>query len=163
VKVALYIGTHDKDDALTRIGWAATRAVQKGKFRSVTHVEAILEEHADWSVTIGSASLRDGGVRTKTVKLNPEHWLIFDVPSWDVERSKAWFVEHDGDKYDWRGAFVTWLPATWNRLFEWFCNDAIGASQRMVDSHIFGPSQFAAIVASFGCDVTQEFFNSRGQ
>lgn len=161
MKVALYIGTHAKDDALTRIGWAVTRAVQKGKFRRCTHVEAILEEHADGLVTIGSASLRDGGVRTKTVKLNPEHWLIFDVPSWDVLRAQVWFVEHDGEGYDSRGAFVTWLPATWNRDDEWFCNEAVGASVGMVDPDIYGPSHFAATAASFGSNVTEEFFNAR--
>jgi hypothetical protein len=161
MKIACFIGDHAKDDALTRIGWAATRAVQKGSLQEVTHVEAILEEHADGLVTMASASLRDDGVRTKTVKLNPEHWLIYDVPSWDVGQSKAWFVEHDGERYDWRGAFVTWLPATWNRDDEWFCNEAVGASVGMVDPDIFGPSEFAAIVASFGREVTEEFFSAR--
>jgi hypothetical protein len=161
MKIALYIGTHAKDDALTRIGWAATRVVQKGKFRRVTHVEAILEEHADGSVTIGSASLRDGGVRTKTVKLTQEHWLIYDVPVWDVEQSRLWFVEHAGESYDWRGAFVTWLPATWDDEKAWFCNESVAASVGMVDPDIFGPSGFAAVAASFGRDVTEEFFNAR--
>lgn len=163
MKAAFYIGDHAKDDALTRIGWAATRIVQKGIYRRVTHVEAILEEHEDGSVTIGSASLRDGGVRTKTVKLDPAHWIIIDVPAWDVERARLWFAEHAGERYDWRGAFVTWLPATWDRPKEWFCNEAVGASVGMVDPDISGPSQFASTAASFGRDVTQEFFNSRGQ
>lgn len=71
MRVACFIGDHAKDDLLTRIGWVGTRLVQKGSFQRVTHVEAILEEHEDGQVTIGSASLRDGGVRVKTVKLHP--------------------------------------------------------------------------------------------
>lgn len=161
MKIAAFIGDHAKDDALTRIGWAGTRIVQKGSFQRVTHVEAILEEHAYGLVTIGSASLRDGGVRVKTVKLNPDHWIIIDVPSWDAQQSQRWFADHAGEAYDWRGAFVTWLPATWNKLKEWFCNDAVGASGGMVDPHIFGPAQFASICLSFGRDVTKEFFETR--
>ena len=159
MKIACYIGTHAKDDLLTRIGWAGTRLVQKGSFRRVTHVEAILEEHADGSITIGSASLRDGGVRVKTVKLNPDHWIIIDVPSWDVAKARLWFVDHAGQAYDWRGAFVTWLPATWDREDQWFCNEAVGASVGVVDPDIHGPSQFASMALSFGRDVTKEFFS----
>lgn len=161
MKIACFIGDHAKDDLLTRIGWAGTRLVQKGSFRRVTHVEAILEEHEDGSVTIGSASLRDGGVRVKTVKLNPDHWIIIDVPSWDVQQSQRWFADHAGQKYDWRGAFVTWLPATWDREKQWFCNESVADSVGVVDPDIQGPSQFASMALSFGRDVTKEFFNSR--
>lgn len=159
--IACYIGDHAKDDLLTRIGWAVTRLVQKGSLQRVTHVEAVLQEHEDGSVTIGSASLRDGGVRVKTVKLNPDHWIIIDVPSWDVLRAQQWFADHAGEAYDWRGAFVTWLPATWDRKKQWFCNESVAASVGVVDPDIQGPSQFASMALSFGRDVTKEFFNSR--
>ncbi len=161
MKIACFIGDHAKDDLLTRIGWAGTRLVQKGSFRRVTHVEAILEEHPDGKVTIGSASLRDGGVRVKTVKLNPDHWIIIDVPSWDVQQSQRWFVKNAGKKYDKRGAFVSWLPFTWDAEDEYFCNEAVGASVDMVDPDIHGPSEFASICLSFGRDVTKEFFSAR--
>lgn len=161
MKIACYIGAHAKDDLLTRIGWAVTRFVQKGSFRRVTHVEAILEEHPDGKVTIGSASLRDEGVRVKTAQLDPMHWIIIDVPAWDVAKSQLWFAEHAGEAYDWRGAFVTWLPATWDREDQWFCNEAVGASVGVVDPDIHGPSQFASMALSFGRDVTKEFFSAR--
>ena len=161
MKIACFIGDHAKDDILTRIGWAGTRIVQKGSFQRVTHVEAILEEHDDGTVTIGSASLRDGGVRVKTVKLNPDHWIIIDVPSWDVQQAQRWFADHAGEGYDWRGAFVSWLPFTWNREKEHFCNEAVGESVDMVDPDIYGPSEFASTALSFGKDVTKEFFSAR--
>lgn len=72
MKIALYIGNHTKDNPSVRLGWWLTRLVQKGEFSDVTHVEAILAEHEDGSVTIGSASIRDGGVRTKRCTLAPE-------------------------------------------------------------------------------------------
>lgn len=164
MRIALYIGDHKGDAPHVRLGWWVTRLVQKGKYKQVTHVEAILDEHEDGTVTIGSASLRDGGVRTKErVRLNPRHWLIADVPQWDVESAREWFIEHDGEPYDWRGAFATCMPFSWDILGQWFCNGATGASGGLQDSEKFGPAQFAAICFSFGRDVTEEFFKTREQ
>jgi hypothetical protein len=56
MKCALYIGTHDKDDWLARVGWYITRHTQKGAYGHVKHCEAIHAEHTDGSVTIASAS-----------------------------------------------------------------------------------------------------------
>lgn len=146
--VALYIGDHTKDDPSVRLGWWLTRLVQKGDYKQVTHVEAILAEHEDGSVTIGSASLREEGVRTKRCHLTPGHWDIVDVPQWDAAEAAKWFEEHKGDHYDWRGAFVTWLPFMWGEDDEWFCNEAVAASVGFKCPEIFGPSQFAAICHS---------------
>lgn len=156
---AHFIGNHDKDTLLVRAGWAITRSVQRGTYANVTHCEAIHAEHDDGTVTIASASLRDGGVRTKRVKLNPAHWLIVDVPAWDVQQSIDWFAFNDGVRYDLRGALATVL------LFGhdengYFCNEAVG-SPFMRDPAIFGPAQFASLCMSFGRDVTAEFFTSR--
>jgi hypothetical protein len=148
VKIALFIGNHTKDTPSVRLGWWLTRLVQKGDYRNVTHVEAILAEHEDGSVTIGSASLRDGGVRMKKCHLNPEHWDIVDVPQWDAEKANQWFIEHDGEPYDWRGAFASCMPFSWGEWDEWFCNGAVGASVGLKCPEIFGPSQFAAICHS---------------
>jgi len=54
------------------------------------------------------------------------NWMIVDVPQWDVAESAAWFAEHDGELYDYRGALATLLPGKGvsNR---WFCNEALGA------------------------------------
>jgi hypothetical protein len=162
MKVACYIGDHAKDDILTRIGWALTRLVQKGKYRHVTHTEAILAEHADGTVDIGSASLRDGGVRTKrNVRLNPKHWLIADVPQWPVEDTIAWFIEHDGEDYDRRGAFASWLPIMWQMLKEWFCSECLAAIAKLATPSLYGPALFADIAFSQGRDVTAEFFAAR--
>ena len=148
MKVALYIGDHSKDDMTARIGWWFNRLVQKGTYANVTHVEAILKDWSDGSVTIGSASIRDGGIRTKTCKLNPDHWMVVDVPQWDAEKAKLWFEEHNGEPYDWRGALASCMPFQWRRKNEWFCNEAVAASVGFKCPEIFGPSQFAAICYS---------------
>lgn len=80
MKIACYIGSHKKDRFSVCLGWMLVRFVQRGRFSHVTHVEAVLAEHEDGTFDIGSASLRDGGVRVKyRTFLAPENWLIFDV------------------------------------------------------------------------------------
>ena len=68
---AHYIGDHRQDALSVRAGWWLTRLVQFGEFSHVTHSEAISCENLDGSVSIGSASVRDKGVRVKTTHLNP--------------------------------------------------------------------------------------------
>ena len=148
MRIALYIGNHTKDTPGVRLGWWLTRLVQKGTYSNVTHVEAILAEHEDGSVTIGSSSVREGGVRIKRCHLTPEHWIIVDVPRWSAETAKQWFEKHDGEPYDWRGAFASCMPFQWGESKQWFCNGAVGAAVGLDSPEIFGPAQFTAICHS---------------
>lgn len=162
MKIACYIGNHAGDTPLVRAGWAITRMVQKGPHADVTHTEAILDEHADGAVDIGSSSLRDKGVRIKEhVRLTPGNWRIFDVPKWDRQDALEWFIEHKGEPYDTRGAFASWLPIVWHWIKRWFCSEAVAASAGMKAPNTYGPALLAAIAEHFGRDVTAEFFKSR--
>lgn len=152
--VAHYIGAHRGDDLLARIGWAAVRAVQRGPWRRVTHVEAIHEVHEDGTCTIASSSLRDGGVRDKRVRLTPGHWLIVDVPQWDVRASVDLLEDTRGMPYDWRGAGATVLPLRQSPA-GYFCTEWVAAPYLRAP-HLFGPAQLAAITLSLGHDVTAE-------
>lgn len=147
MKVALYIGSHRGDKWHIRFISYLIRLAQKGNLGNVTHVEAILAEHDDGTVTIASSSKRDGGVRSKRVKLDPNNWIIVDVPQWSLDSSIEWFEKHYGDKYDWRGAAATVLPGK-GKQNQWFCNEAVGASVGLVEPDTFGPHQFAAIAIS---------------
>ena len=145
-----------------RLGWALTRLVQWGKFARVTHSEAILFEFADGSVLIASSSARDGGVREKVARLNPEHWIIFEVPGWDVQKSCAWFNALKGLPYSWIGALKAGMPIlsflpSGNGAF---CNQAVGAAH-MGGSDLFTPAEFATICIDIGTDATAEFFARR--
>ena len=160
MKTALYIGNHGGDTLKVRAGWAATRLVQRGIYQRVTHTEVIHDELTDGSVDIASSSIREKGVRTKTARLTAGNWLIVDVPSWSLNQSKDWFVEHDGEKYDLRGALATVLPGS-QYLDRWYCNEACAASVGIVEPQLFGPAQYAAIAMSLGRDVTEDFFRGR--
>lgn len=156
MKVAHYIGDHAKDGYMTRLGWSLTRLAQKGEFGTVTHAEAIHTEHSDGSVTIASASLRDNGVRSKRVVLDPEHWIISDIHEWKVEDSKALLARTDRQPYNWRGAIALFLPGTPIKG-TWFCNQWV-SEPYLKASATFSPSQLAAICFSIGADVTVDFF-----
>ena len=150
MKVALYIGDHKADTWDVRLGWFLTRLVQKGTYSNVTHCEAILDENPDGSVTIASASIRDGfKVRTKeNVILTPGNWLIKDRTEWDVAKAEAWFIEHDGEPYDWLGAGTCWLFIVFNLPGHWFCNAADGAAVGMKNPEKKMPCEFAEEVMS---------------
>ena len=160
MKTALYIGNHSGDTLPVRAGWALTRLVQRGIYQRVTHTEMIHDELPDGSVVIASASLRDGGVRAKTARLTAGNWLIVDVPSWSVNQSKDWFVEHDKELYDLRGALATVLPGS-QYADRWFCCEADLASVGFQEPQLFGPAQYTAIAMSLGRDVTDDFFKGR--
>ena len=159
MKIAHYIGNHAADTLAVRAGWWITRKVQKGAYSGTTHCEAIHAEHADGTVTIASASLRDQGVRDKHVRLNFAHWRIVDVPIWDVRQSIDLLGRTRGAKYDLGGAIATVFIGSQNAA-KWFCNEWV-AHPFVRSSATFGPHQFHAVTLSIGRDVTLDFFGSR--
>jgi len=159
MKIALYTGDHAADTLPVRAGWWITRKVQKGPHSGTTHVEAIHAEHGDGSVTIASSSIRDKGVRDKQVRLNPAHWRIVNVLTWNVQESITLLAQTRGAGYDMRGAIATAFIGSQDST-RWFCNEWVGAPF-LNASATFGPHQFHAVALSLGRDVTKDFFKSR--
>lgn len=142
-----YVGDHAQDSLAVRLGWAATRLVQRGQFARVTHVEGYYGADDQGRSIIASASLRDGGVRVKPASLTREHWLAAEVPCWDAKRSLAFILPHVGEKYDTRGALAT-VFLSGQDGDRWFCNEIVGASVGLISPDIFGPAQFFALALS---------------
>lgn len=57
-----------------------------------------------------SSSVRDGGVRAKTIALTSGKWVVRDVPTADADLALARFAERKGMGYDWPGALAWGLP-----------------------------------------------------
>jgi len=142
-----YVGNHAQDTLAVRLGWAATRLVQRGQFARVTHVEGYYPTYAEGHACIASASLRDGGVRVKYAELTPENWVAIDVPCWDAKSSLDFILAHVGEKYDLRGAVAT-VFLSGQDADRWFCNEIVGASVGLVSPDTFGPAQFMAVALS---------------
>ena len=142
-----YVGSHAKDGLLARLGWAITRLVQRGAFARVTHVEAYYGKDQEGLSVIGSSSLRDGGVRIKHTRLDPNKWVAVDVPCWDAARSMVFIQDRQNSRYDWRGAVAT-VFLNGQDANRWFCNEIVGASVGLVSPGTFGPAQFMAVALS---------------
>ncbi len=142
-----YVGNHAQDTLAVRLGWAATRLVQRGQFARVTHVEGYYGAVAEGRAYIASASLRDGGVRAKYATLDPANWVAIDVPCWDAKNSLDFILAHVGELYDMRGAVAT-VFLSGQDGDRWFCNELLGASVGLVSPEIFGPAQFLALALS---------------
>jgi len=142
-----YVGNHAQDSLAVRLGWAATRLVQRGQFARVTHVEGYYGANDAGQAIIASASLRDGGVRVKSAELTRENWVAIDVPCWNAKTSLAFILPHVGEKYDLRGAVAT-VFLSGEDADRWFCNEILGASVGLISPDTFGPAQFMAIALS---------------
>jgi len=165
--IALYIGGHANDRLSVRLGRWLTLVTQKGGSR-VTHAEAIVQEHADGAVDLASATLRKEapggktGVRIKKhVRLQPGNWRIVDVPQINAAAVQWWFILHEGDGYDARGAFASVLPIWWSSKGKFFCYQAVCTSAGIAHGESFTGPSFEAMVLRFGQDVTDSFFSSR--
>lgn len=157
--VAHYIGSHTQDTLSVRIGWALTRYTQSGEYGHVTHSEAIHHLYQDGSILMASSSKRDGGVRAKQARLNPENWMIVDCPNWPVSASIDLLEKTEGQGYDLRGALATRLPGN-HQSDRWFCNEWVGFPF-VPASQTFGPHHFCALTLSQGKDITVQFFKER--
>lgn len=157
---AHYVGPA-KPGVLAYLGWWLIRLGQKAPYSACTHTEAIHEVHSDGSVTMASSSLMDKGVRRKTCKLNPAHWVIVDVPGWDVRDSVRYFEDAiaRGIKYDKRGALATMLPGK-ESASKVFCTESVLKPFHKA-AHYFAPAQGLAICLSQGIDATEAFFGGK--
>lgn len=147
--IAHYIGPA-KPGLLAWIGWHGIVLGQKAPYDRCTHTEAIHAVHDDGTVTIASSSIVDKGVRTKRVRLNPDHWIITDVPAWDVLASVEWFERAiaGGMRYDSRGALATLLPGRQDPA-RVFCTEAVLAPFVMAP-HYYTPAMGLALCLSLG-------------
>lgn len=96
-----------------------------------------------------SASFQDGGVRFKSMTLDPEMWDVMEVPGLDQEKIHAWFTEHAGEPYDVRG-LVNFIIPVGNNPNGWFCNEALGASLGLAEPWRLDPTGFARLCELLG-------------
>ena len=86
-----------------------------------SHVELAIYK-GDWRFDCYSSSPRDGGVREKTMALNPMNWDFIPV---DIEQAKIvdFYYETRGMKYDFLGAIGLVIPFLHQDKKKWFCSE----------------------------------------
>lgn len=131
--------------------WAArftdglTRILTRGRY-SHCELAVRLPETADGQeYECYSASLRDKGVRRKTMPLPSAKWDLIALPDSVGERLHGLWQETQGQGYDLPGAFgvVFGLPENRKR---WFCSEWVGKALGLAESWRFSPNDLAVIV-----------------
>lgn len=144
IYLALYKGR--RDGSGWRV-WCArftdwlTRILTRGQY-SHAEIAIRLPETAEYECY--SASLRDGGVRMKTMPLPSAKWDLIALPDSVGGRLEALWSQTQGQGYDLLGAFgvVFGLPENRRR---WFCSEWVGAALGLSESWRFSPNDLAVI------------------
>lgn len=148
IYLALYKGRRDGS------GWCVwcaratdwlIRALTRGQY---SHCEIAVREHPQASVyTCYSASIRDGGVRTKVMPLLTAKWDLIPLPSTPEahEQLQRVWAATEGQGYDLMGALGIAFGLPQNRC-RWFCSEWCAIALRLPESWRWSPNDLAVIV-----------------
>lgn len=103
-----------------------------------SHCELVLWTNDDGFSTCASASFMDGGVRMKSIKLDPDHWDVIDV-SGSLSKAVRWVDDHEECRYDILGLLGFVWRRTPNSGHRWFCSEAVAAMLGMPEPWRFDP------------------------
>ena len=149
IYLALYKGRRDGSGAQV---WAArftdwlTRVLTRGQY---SHCEiAVALDGGQFECY--SSSIRDGGVRMKTMPLPSEKWDLIALP--DVAGSlkanlAAVFARTQGQRYDLAGALGV-VFKTRQRHERWFCSEWCGQVLGLSEPWRFSPNDLAVVARS---------------
>ena len=147
IYLALYKGRHDGSGWrvwVARFTDGLTRILTRGRY-SHCEIAVRLPETADGQeYECYSASIRDRGVRRKTMPLPAAKWDLIPLPDSVSGRLETLWAQTQGQGYDLPGAFgvVFGLPENRRR---WFCSEWVGAALGLSESWRFSPNDLAAI------------------
>lgn len=128
--------------------WAArftdglTRILTRGRY-SHCELAVRLPETAEYECY--SASIRDGGVRMKTMPLPADKWDLIPLDDAVLHaHTVGLYLRTAGQGYDLPGAFGVVFGLPENRC-RWFCSEWVGAALGLSESWRFSPNDLAAI------------------
>jgi len=75
-----------------------------------SHTEVCIGNPFESAVDCLSAVSPEGGVRIKSIHMNPNKWDILPMPGVTEADVRAFYAEHAGKKYDFIGCVRTMLP-----------------------------------------------------
>jgi hypothetical protein len=141
--LAFYKGTDELEDRLVQ-WWT------KGPY---SHCEIIISENSY------SSSARDGGVRRKQIVYDPTHWDFVQIHL-DQLACLKWFIDHNGQKYDYVGLAGFVVPWRTNQVNRWFCSEALATILEIPQPFQLSPS--ALFMELFIHERFQAKFSYRG-
>ncbi|MCP2041031.1 hypothetical protein L1281_001625 [Neisseria sp. HSC-16F19] len=134
-------------DVPARLGDWLTRTVTRGPY---SHCELAVSR-TDGQFDCYTASVRDGGVRHKTMPLPADKWDLLPLSDHaDLQQSLAkLYAQTQGQPYDWPGA-AGFVLRTHHRKDKWFCSEWCGQVLGLPESWRFSPNDLAAVVKRGG-------------
>lgn len=142
VYLALYKGRRDgawyqPNVAIARLSDWIIRTLTGSPY---SHCELAVA-HGNGQYDCYSSSIRDGGVRVKTMPLPREKWDLIPVPA-TAAQVQAAFETTRGAKYDWLGA--TGVIARWRHdKRKWFCSEWCAYAIGCTNPHRYTPGELA--------------------
>lgn len=124
VYLALYKGRRDGKGFKvwkSRLGDWLTRKLTKGIY---SHCEIAIKTETEFETPLYncySASVRDGGVRQKTMPLPREKWDLIELDN-NINSVINFYLITQNQKYDWLGALGVVLKIPQNRQ-KYFCSE----------------------------------------
>lgn len=127
LKLALYKGP-PKNDILHSITHYLTKLFTWSKY---SHSEIVIDG------VCYSSSLRDGGVRKKTIDLSSGRWDVFSITDNQevITKALAWFNSNEGKAYDYRNIVRYILPFVGHNKSQFICYEACGNMLGITDSY----------------------------
>ncbi|QEY23561.1 hypothetical protein [Neisseria animalis] len=90
-----------------------------------------------------SSSVRDGGVRLKTMPLPSAKWDLIPLPPETAAHAAYLYEQTRGAGYDWRGALGTVLRLRQSGT-RWFCSEWCARALRLPGAWTYSPNALAA-------------------
>lgn len=132
IYLALYKGKGTLFNRLIRL-WTRSK---------YSHCEVVMPD-GSWL----SASAMDGGVRTKHIELNFEHWDLVPLPWASAAPILRLYNMHEGKGYDWAGLFFSQLLASGlHNKRRMFCSEFCAAALGFPNPQRYSPAQLGEVV-----------------
>ena len=126
-----------------------TRILTRGRYSHCELAVRLPETAGGQEYECYSASIRDGGVRMKTMPLPADKWDLIPLDDAVLHaHTVGLYLRTAGQGYDLPGAFgvVFGLPENRKR---WFCSEWVGAALGLSESWRFSPNDLA-VIANMG-------------
>ncbi|MBY0556561.1 MAG: hypothetical protein K2P77_05090, partial [Burkholderiaceae bacterium] len=106
-----------------------------------SHCELVFSD--GWAA---SSSFIDDGVRFKQIQFDPEHWDFIELPAALEHTARAWFEEHEGDRYDLWGNVRFIVSPVHDSRQAWFCSEAVAVALGIPDAWRFDPGALYSVL-----------------
>lgn len=141
--------------------YKGTRPAFNGVYnRGIRIITKSVYSHAEIQFSDGmsaSSSLEDGGVRFKAIDYNPDHWDYIELPdALFEEKARAWFIAHDGHKYDILGNIHFIFSVVGDDKYKWFCSEAIGTALGIPNAWRLDPGSLYQVVSWMSTKLQQQ-------